>query len=208
LSLVNRGVRGESKRCSAGACAAPLEGNASSLPTFCRGNGVVSSDKQYFEYMQHVGRKSPIHQPIFESGNLTPVVFVTVCAASRKPILATSQSHDLLLTAWGVAHHWVVGRYVILPDHLHMFVSPASANPASLARWMRYWKSIASRDWPDVKEQPIWQIGFWDSQIRRGESYDSKWEYVRNNPVRHGLATRAEDWPFQGELNTLLWHAA
>ena len=37
------------------------------------------------------------------------------------------------------------------------------------------------------------------------ESYDDKWEYVRNNPVRHGYATKADDWPYQGELNELRW---
>ncbi len=27
-----------------------------------------------------------------------------------------------------------------------------------------------------------------------------KWEYVRDNPVRHGLVASAEEWPYQGEI--------
>lgn len=46
----------------------------------------------------------------------------------------------------------------------------------------------------------------WDTQLRAGESYDAKWEYVRQNGVRHGLATAANEWPYQGELNILQWH--
>ncbi|MEM7014200.1 MAG: hypothetical protein AAF585_22295, partial [Verrucomicrobiota bacterium] len=30
--------------------------------------------------------------------------------------------------------------------------------------------------------------------------------YVRNNPVRHGLVTDADDWAYQGEINQLQWH--
>ena len=52
----------------------------------------------------------------------------------------------------------------------------------------------------------IWQREFWDRQLRRVESYEEKWQYVRNNPVRHGFVSRAEDWPYQGELDVLEWH--
>jgi hypothetical protein len=45
----------------------------------------------------------------------------------------------------------------------------------------------------------------WDTQLRRHESYDSKWEYVINNPVRAGLVKEPDDWPFQGALNVLRW---
>jgi hypothetical protein len=37
------------------------------------------------------------------------------------------------------------------------------------------------------------------------DSYDSKWDYVRTNPVRHGLVDAVADWPFQGEFRVLDW---
>jgi ABC-type histidine transport system ATPase subunit len=42
----------------------------------------------------------------------------------------------------------------------------------------------------------IWQRGFFDRVIRNDESYSEKWNYVRENPVRAGLAAGADDWPF------------
>src|SRR6266576_2708973 len=51
----------------------------------------------------------------------------------------------------------------------------------------------------------IWQRDFWDTQLRRSENYDSKWQYVVDNPVRAGLAREADEWPFQGELSFLPW---
>lgn len=35
--------------------------------------------------------------------------------------------------------------------------------------------------------------------------YETKWEYVRNNPLRHGLVTAVDDWPYAGELNVFEW---
>jgi REP element-mobilizing transposase RayT len=53
---------------------------------------------------------------------------------------------------------------------------------------------------------PIWQVDFWDTQLRKSENYGSKCEYVKNNPVRAGLVTNANEWPYQGEINVLQWH--
>ena len=50
-----------------------------------------------------------------------------------------------------------------------------------------------------------WQTGFFDHVLRSGESYGEKWEYVRMNPVRAGLAARPEDWPYAGEIEVLRW---
>jgi len=49
----------------------------------------------------------------------------------------------------------------------------------------------------------VWQREFFDHVLRSEESYAEKWEYMRQNPVRAGLAMSAEDWPFQGEVHPL-----
>ena len=59
---------------------------------------------------------------------------------------------------------------------------------------------------PPPRNPPLFQRECWDTQLRRWESYAQKWEYVRNNPVRKGFVTIAEDWPYQGEMNVLEWH--
>ena len=65
---------------------------------------------------------------------------------------------------------------------------------------------MAASSWPRPPENPVWQRAAWDRQLRRGDSYAAKWEYVRNNPVRHNLVPRPDDWPYQGEVNELIWH--
>jgi len=40
--------------------------------------------------------------------------------------------------------------------------------------------------------------------LRSSESYSQKWDYVRENPVRAGLVANADDWPWQGEVESLI----
>ena len=49
-------------------------------------------------------------------------------------------------------------------------------------------------------EAKHWQERFFDHLLRSKESYSQKWAYVRQNPVRAGLAARHENWPYQGEI--------
>ena len=50
---------------------------------------------------------------------------------------------------------------------------------------------------------PFWQKEFFDHVLRSDESYESKWDYVRENPVRAGLVSRADDWPYAGEITLI-----
>ncbi len=86
-----------------------------------------------------------------------------------------------------------------MPDHLHFFV--AGPNDFVLSKWMGTLKRILSKALPPTdSKDPIWQRGFFDHVLRSDESYGKKWNYVRENPVRAGLVTDADDWPYAGEI--------
>ena len=155
--------------------------------------------------MDEIGRKHPVHQPVYERHNIPVIVFLTVCTKEKKNILANDKAHTLMLEAWKIAGEWMVGKYVIMPNHIHLFCAPGTLPPLALSRWVNFWKSHMARNWPNENDAPIWQRHFWDTQLRRGENYDLKWDYVVANPVRAGLVTRPEAWPHQGELNMLSW---
>ena len=195
--------------------------------------------------------------------NRAILLYVTIVTANRMHDLANAAVAECILAAWAAATDWLVGRYVIMPDHIHFFCAPASYPPLDFHRWMKRWKSLATlairrsggsqlaatatggasagaincappvlthtmlapplggsqlaatvaRGAPadaincvPPRNPPLWQRGCWDRQLRTGESYAQKWEYVRNNPVRKGLVANADDWPYQGELNVLEWH--
>jgi len=158
------------------------------------------------EEKQSSGRRHPAHQPVVERTNRSSIVFVTVCSKGRKPVFARTAVHDLMVMAWKKADQWTVGSYVLMPDHVHFFCSPVGHEYPPLKKWITFWKTMVSREWPNPLEQPIWQSDFWDTQLRKGDSYGEKWHYVRNNPVRAGLVERVDDWPHQGTIQALFWH--
>ncbi|MFM8717592.1 MAG: REP-associated tyrosine transposase [Spartobacteria bacterium] len=140
-----------------------------------------------------------------EGFNRPVIVFLTVCTKDRKRILANEQSHRLLRESWKLADSWIVGRYLLMPDHLHLFCSPANTVETPIMKWVSFWKSHTARHWPHRADAPLWQRDFWDTQLRKRDSYDEKWRYVVENPLRAGLVTKSSDWPYQGEIHRLNW---
>ena len=155
--------------------------------------------------MDTLGRRHPTRQDLREICNRPAIVFLTVCTKSKKQILANEAVHNTLREAWKAADSWLVGRYVIMPDHLHLFCSPAMNTSAPLIQWVSFWKSHTDRNWPKREDAPVWQRNFWDTQLRKEESYAEKWQYVVEHPVRAGLVTGSSDWPYQGEMHELNW---
>ena len=146
-------------------------------------------------------RKRPTHG-VFMSSNAPTIVFLTVCTRCRQEWLTQPEIQRSLETVWKQADGWVVGHYLLMPNHVHLFCSPAKPE-ITLGQWVCHWKRAFSL--LRIKGSGSWQRDYWDTRLRREENYRDKWLYVQMNPVRKGLATRPEDWPFQGILSTLRW---
>ena len=146
-------------------------------------------------------RKKPASGVLIHRGEPT-LVFLTVCTEHRRPWLAQPTAHDHLRAVWNDSRAWLVGRYVLMPDHLHLFCAPGEQD-IPFNQWMSYWKRLFTRR----TRNPAWawQSLHWDTRLRRNENYDQKWDYVVKNPERAGLVERFADWPYQGELNELRW---
>jgi putative transposase len=87
------------------------------------------------------------------------------------------------------AQKWHMKVLLLMPDHLHMLVGiPGYANLSSLVRdFKRITTKIA---------RIRWQRNFFDHRLRHEGSEAEKFEYIRQNPVRAGLATVAREWPY------------
>ncbi len=136
-----------------------------------------------------------------------PIFFVTTCTLSRRRELDNDAMHAICREVWQNCEHrygWLVGRYVLMPDHAHFFCAPlADGHPMStfLAKWKEWTSKYAQQRQQVVT--PLWQPEFFDRLLRSAESYEEKWMYVVQNPVRAGLVATAEAWPYQGEMNAL-----
>ena len=134
-----------------------------------------------------------------------PVYFITTCTEKRRHLLANDEAHAVFRQFCTVARERgaLVGRYVLTPDHLHLFVCIKTGD-MTLSLWMKSLKNTLSKHWRSSGiDAPHWQKGFFDHIIRPNESHSEKWKYVRDNPVRAGLASRAEDWPYAGSITPI-----
>ena len=131
-----------------------------------------------------------------------PLYFVTFNTYKRRKLLANARVHSSLIefTKVGEQRGTALGRYVIMPDHVHLFVRGgidfcSGAMDAKMLK-RRLSKAISA-------PLPHWQKGFFDHVIRHSESYAEKWQYVRQNPVRDGLVNDPKEWAWQGEIASL-----
>ena len=127
----------------------------------------------------------------FVTGNFLDRIAIfnqEACCQSFIDILST------LLTEWPCKPI----AYVLMPDHIHLFV--CGDGTFRLAEWVKGLKRAISAVFPKEPRRSLWQPGFFDHLLRNDESYDQKWTYVCENPVRAGLVSKVEDWPFQGEF--------
>ena len=127
-----------------------------------------------------------------------PLYFITFNTHRRRKLLANEHVHAAFVAFAnsGKKTGLAIGRYVLMPDHVHFFAR--GSDDCLLSQSIRLLKRYLSKS--VAASPPHWQRGFFDHLIRRSESYAQKWEYVRQNPVRAGLSVRAEDWPYQGEI--------
>jgi putative transposase len=129
-----------------------------------------------------------------------PVFFLTICTLHRRKFPSLRKVTEAFETyaRCGTESGVAVGRYVLMPDHIHLFVC---GDPEfRLGEWVKGLKRAITSAFSKEERQDLWQPGFFDHLLRNDESYGQKWTYVYENPVRAGLVSKAEDWPFQGEV--------
>jgi len=136
-----------------------------------------------------------------------PIYFITTCTLERRRILASNDVAMLLVQEWSNAHDrygWAIGRYVIMPDHVHFFCRAelaAKPLPTFMQKWKQWTSKRIGREIavavigdPGAKQSgTVWQGEFFDYVLRSSESYSQKWQYVKEKPVRAELVEKSDD---------------
>jgi REP element-mobilizing transposase RayT len=162
--------------------------------------------------VQRVFKDKPPRLDLILQRSNAPVYFVTFNTHIRASLLATREVHDAFIEYCRRAADFRigVGRYVLMPDHFHLFVCFGAGCTTTLGEWIKGLKRKLDRILHSMGREPVklpgqrlasfWQPGFQDHLLRSNESYVAKWEYVFRNPVRAGLVARADEWPYAGEI--------
>jgi putative transposase len=148
-----------------------------------------------------IGRKNPATGVHIQLGRPN-FVLLTVASENRIPWITDSSVHSYLRQSWFAAKAWLVGDYLLMPDHMHLFCVPYDLS-FTIERWVTFWK----RDFRRRHRNESWrfQSRGWHHRLRDGENYSDKWHYVQENPIRKNLVKRIDDWPYQGVIYRLIW---
>jgi putative transposase len=125
--------------------------------------------------------------------NLDRTFFVTTVTWQRTPLFRNSQTAELmmdLLTNYREQKKYDLHEFVIMPDHLHLLITPAA--DISLERAVQLVKGGFSFRLGKAKRGLVWQESFTNHRIRDEQDYAHHAEYIRMNPVRARLVERPE----------------
>jgi len=126
-------------------------------------------------------------------------IHVTICTHNKEQIFDSEINAriviDELLKAAKDLRFRVLS-YCLMPDHLHVIVSPGEST-LTLSKFLNIFKgrtTAAFRERKDLKK--IWQRSAFDHVIRTEEDLKGVVEYIRNNPVRKGIVRNADDFQY------------
>ena len=128
--------------------------------------------------------------------------FVTTVTWQRTPLFRNPQKAELMMDV--LAHYREQGKYVlhefvIMPDHLHLLLTPTTDIP--LERAVQFIKGgfsyrLGKAHAANAKRGLVWQESFTSHRIRDERDYEHHAAYIRMNPVRAHLAKSPELYPY------------
>ena len=145
-------------------------------------------------YRKNVRLKKEIYS------NKNQIFSITICTKDRRPIFGKELWAKTIIETFQTEpfrKNTESYAYCLMPDHLHLLVSPKYGN---LIDFIRKWKSYAANllsksGW----DGSCWQRGFYDHALRKDDDILTTAEYIVHNPVRQHIAKHWREYPYS-------WH--
>jgi len=174
-------------------------------------------------YRRNLPHIFPKHTPIFVTWRLKGSVPMSVVIAARKSADTTGKrfvSVDRYLDTNLIGPRWlgdrriaemlcieiergaaelpveyVLHEYVVMPNHVHLFITPVIPMHEIMQRLKgssaRFANTILGRE-----DKAFWQQESFDHFSRNVHEFGKIRGYIARNPVKVGLATTADEWPW------------
>ena len=148
------------------------------------------------------------YKRIFQTGYS---YYITMVTHRREPILI--EHIALLRKSFQLSkkrYRYRIDAIVILPDHLHMIITPENAEeyPNIISHIKRSFvyglandykekaKMTLSRSSYRRKRSGIWQKRYYEHTIRNEKDMLEKMQYLYHNPIKHGYVDEADRWEY------------
>jgi REP element-mobilizing transposase RayT len=119
--------------------------------------------------------------------------------------LRQSENAAAVVQNWQHFHgsHYHLHAWVVMPNHVHVLIEPLVGHDlrAIVHAWKSYTAKVILKNTAGQRpalpaKTRIWQADYWDRFIRNERHYHATVDYIHQNPVKAGLAAKAEDWPW------------
>ncbi|MBI5380329.1 MAG: transposase [Opitutae bacterium] len=107
----------------------------------------------------------------------------------------------VILTHWRqltTESGWAVPHFAIMPNHVHFLLQPNVPEPAPLRATVREFKGRTARQANQVlgRTGAFWQSDWFDRWVRDESEETRIVDYIRQNPVKAGLARTWQEYPW------------
>ena len=125
--------------------------------------------------------------------------FVTTKTSMGRSLLQSERNATLLIDV--LRSHVAAGRFrvhdfVVMPDHVHLLITVGEdmAIEKAVQLIKGGFSYRLSKEYGYTGE--VWQRGFSDVRVENEVSFQRHREYIAQNPVKRGLVSLAEDYPY------------
>ena len=121
--------------------------------------------------------------------------FVTTKTWANRNLFQVAENAELvveILLRYRAAGAYLLHEFVVMPDHLHLLLTPGPTT--ALERAIQLIKGGSSHEIHKRRghRMEIWQPGFHEWTVRDAQDFQSKVEYIRMNPVMSKLVETPE----------------
>ena len=123
--------------------------------------------------------------------------FVTFSCYHRATLLAAPRARDVFEQTLERVRKWYglhVAGYVVMPEHVHLLITEPERAKLSLALQML--KQNVARQLREPEGGSSWQPRYYDFNVWSEAKRIEKLRYIHRNPVRRGLVSSPEQWPW------------
>lgn len=128
--------------------------------------------------------------------------FVAICTYAQTQVF-TVEGHirivSTILQEISKAEGFLLWAYCFMPDHLHILVEGLHEE-SDFRRFVKLFKQKSGYQCKQVMGMKLWQEDYFERILRREETTLKAMEYILNNPVRRGLVSYPEEYPFSYSL--------
>jgi len=91
---------------------------------------------------------------------------------------------------------WTPLHWVVMPSHIHILYIGGQIGMKELMRDFKHWTASQANRILGRSGERFWQDEWFDHWLRSADETDRIAHYIRQNPVKAGLVTTAENWPY------------